>query len=558
MDNKQKTHRWKIWVGILAALVLLILGGLYFVSYKLGSMLDKKLKEGITKSSEGLYSIEYSDLDLNIVGGNLTLKDILLKNDSTAYIKLDSAKKAPNTRFEARADRLAISGASVWGLLVNKKIDIGTIALDSLKAKVLLRDRPYNEKEEKDSYAMIKDRFKSWGVDKFRANGIALELADLNMEGTKPKKVKGVDIAVYNFLIDEHSGTDSTRFLYSKDISLHIPGFKTNLEGAPYTFSFKDLKFSSKNRDVQISKLSLQPTLSLEAFAKQDKLNKPRIELDLDSTWITGINMQKLLAEKLFEADSAHVVAGVFDLSKDKRYQLENVSKVGQSPAQQFMKVGLPFSVKAVKVSGIDLSYAQISDKYFREGKIEFKNIWGTLKNVSNDTTVLRRNKFMTAELVGNIYGEGRLSAFFTFDMLSKAGNHSYKGGLTAMKVGAYNRILEPLLNIRLADGNIEKITFDMHGNDVKNWGKFRFDYNHLKVDVLKHPEKGPGKKGILSFIANKFFINDSNPDANGKYHVALVDYERNPNHPFFKVVWHSLLQGIIECTGTDPKYLAL
>src|SRR5690606_10247150 len=105
----------------------------------------------------------------------------------------------------------------------------------------------------------------------------------------------------------------------------------------------------------------------------------------------------------------------------------------------------LPFSVKAVKVSGIDLSYAQISDKYFREGKIEFKNIRGTLKNVSNDTTVLRRNKNMTADLVGNIYGEGRLSALFTFDMLSKAGNHSYKGGLTAMKVGAYNRILEPL-----------------------------------------------------------------------------------------------------------------
>jgi len=560
MDNKQKSHRWKIWVGILAALVLLILGGLYFVSYKLEPMLDKKLKEGITKSSEGLYSIEYGDLDLDIAGGNLILKDILLKNDSTAYIKLDSAKKAPNTRFEARGDRLAISGVSVWGILVNKKIDIGTIALDSLKAKVLLRDRLYNKdkKEGKDPYAMIKDRFKSLGVDKFRANGVDLELADLNKEGTKPKKVNGVDLAVANFLIDEHSGTDSTRFLYSKDISLHIPGFKTNLEGAPYTFSFKDLKFSSKNRNAQISKLSLQPTLSLEAFAKQDKLNKPRIELDLDSTWITGINLQKLLAEKLFEADSAHVVGGVFDLSKDKRYQLENVSKVGQSPAQQLMKVGLPFSVKAVKVSGIDLSYAQISDKYFREGKIEFKNIRGTLKNVSNDTTVLRRNKNMTADLVGNIYGEGRLSAFFTFDMLSKAGNHSYKGGLTAMKVGAYNRILEPLLNIRLADGNIEKITFDMHGNDVKNWGKFTFDYNHLKVDVLKHPEKGPGKKGILSFIANKFFINDSNPDANGKYHVAQVDYERNPNHPFFKVVWQSLLQGIIECTGTDPKYLPL
>jgi len=94
-----------------------------------------------------------------------------------------------------------------------------------------------------------------------------------------------------------------------------------------------------------------------------------------------------------------------------------------------------------------------------------------------------------------------------------------------------------------------------MEGNDTKNWGEFNFEYDHLKVELLKDPGKGRGKKGILSFIANKFFINDSNPDANGKLHVAQVDYDRNPNHPFFKVVWKNPLQRKIESSGTDSKY---
>lgn len=557
MNTTTKSKKWKIWIAILIAFTLLIFAALYFISYKLEPMLDKKLKEGIAKASHGLYSLTYSDLNLDLAQGNIRLENLNLQNDRSIYLQLDKAEKAPNARFEAAAQQLSIKGVSLWGILVNKKIEISNIVLDSLKGKVVLNNRPYNNKKaSKDPYSMIKESFKSLGIQKFRAEGMQIAMEDHSKQGAKPKIVKGINIAVDNFLIDENSGNDSTRFLYSKDISIHIPEFKTNLDGAPYSLGFKELKFSSKEKDTRISKLELMPTIDLATFAKRDELNKPRMELSLDSVWLTGIDIHKLWKEKRLLADSAYISKGRFDLAKDKRYQLENVSKIGQSPAQQLMKVNQPFSIKTVKVKSVDLSYAQISDKNARQGKIDFKNIRGTLRNVTNDTTLLRRNKDMTADLVGNVYGNGTLSAFFTFDMLSKAGNFSYKGGLSAMTVNPYNKILEPLLNIRLAEGNIEKITFDMHGNDAKNWGKFTFDYNHLKVDVLKDPEKGSGKKGILSFIANQFFINDSNPDANGKYHVAQVEYNRVPEHPFFKVVWKTLLQGIIECTGTNPKYL--
>src|SRR5690606_7624406 len=108
----------------------------------------------------------------------------------------------------------------------------------------------------------------------------------------------------------------------------NIPGFKTELDDAPYIFSFKNFKFSSKERVTEISGLSLQPTLDLQAFAKQDQLNKARVSLHLDSANITGINPQKLISEKIFQADSAYISKGILDLSKDKRYQKENVSKI--------------------------------------------------------------------------------------------------------------------------------------------------------------------------------------------------------------------------------------
>lgn len=556
MRNKKKVQIWKISIVILSTLVLLLLVGSYFVSHKLKPLLGKRLEYTIVEYSKGLYSIKYSDLDLNIVGGYLSLKDVRLVHDSIIYKNLDLSKKAPNTRFQGRTNSLRVSGLNLWDILVKKRIQISSIELDSLKCKAILRSRSYNmDKSEKNLYDRIKNRFKSIALDEFRVNSIDLEFVNLNNEKSNSITVNGANLTVTKFLLDEQSLKDSMRILYAKDIAIHIPEFTTDLKRAPYKFRIEDFRFSSQDGMMNIGNLALQPTLNLENFAKQDKLNKPRIDMKIDSIHITGVNSQKLLLGKIFEADSMHVKGGLFELAKDKRYQKENVSKIGQSPAQQLLEVGVPISIKGVKVSHIDLSYAQISDKYFREGKIDFKNISGTFQNVSNVGSVLRKNRNMNADLQGSVYGQGQLKVQFSFDMLSDIGNYSYAGKLSAMKVSGYNRILEPLLNIRLTEGNLKAITFDMEGNDTKNWGEFNFEYDHLKVELLKDPGKGRGKKGILSFIANKFFINDSNPDANGKLHVAQVDYDRNPNHPFFKVVWKSLLQGIIECTGTDSKY---
>ncbi|MGG5905673.1 hypothetical protein, partial [Sphingobacterium daejeonense] len=42
-------------------------------------------------------------------------------------------------------------------------------------------------------------------------------------------------------------------------------------------------------------------------------------------------------------------------------------------------------------------------------------------------------------------------------------------------------------------------------------------------------------KKGVLSFVVNNILINDSNPDANEKYHIGKVNYSGGQNIPFFR-----------------------
>ena len=76
------------WPFVLLTIFLIIgATGYYFYSNYLSSnkwkpLLQKELKDLVLKTTDSLYSIEYSDFDLNLTSGNLTLSDFKLVPDT--------------------------------------------------------------------------------------------------------------------------------------------------------------------------------------------------------------------------------------------------------------------------------------------------------------------------------------------------------------------------------------------------------------------------------------------------------------------------------------------
>src|SRR5690606_34745986 len=105
-----------------------------------------------------------------------------------------------------------------------------------------------------------------------------------------------------------------------------------------------------------------------------------------------------------------------------------------------------------------------------------------------------------------------------------------------------------------VASANIKGVRFDVRADDHRSRGSLRFDYDNMRLSLLTNDGNGErSSKKVLSFLANSFVINDSNPDANGKYHTGRINYVRPESYSFFKMLWQSLLQGIKECAGISP-----
>lgn len=553
------TKRNRILRITLYSLGIILLTGLiatWILSSYLAPYLKREFTKKVHEGSDGLYKLDMKDLDVTLATGTIQILDLKLSTDPNILKKLQAQDSLPENIIEVNSQNLRLSGIGIMDLLFSKKLDISSISMDSLNL-VLHQHKTNNQKKEKTgtAYGLIKKQLKSLQIGK-----IGLKKANLTIKHDgKDLAVKNLDLHLQDILIDEKSEQDPTRVLFAKNIQIALPEFDFEIPNSPYKLSLKDLQLNAKDSLLTMKDLLIRPMVSRTTFAKNDKENKAMIELKLGDITMSGLQLRRFMDDKKIRAKNLQLENGNIDLSKDKRYQEEDVSKIGENPAQQIMSFDQRIIIDRVDLKGIRLSYTEKSKKYDRDGNVHFNQIQGSIRNVNNDTLSLLKNGHMEADLQGYAMGKGLLKAYFNFDMLSRNGRYSYKGSLGEMQAPAYNKILAPLLNIEINSGRIRRIKFDIHGDDINSAGTFHFDYDHLKLNILKDPDSGKkGKKGFLSLLANTFLINDSNPDANEKYTVAQIYYTRTPEHPYFKVVWKTLLQGIIECTGTNPDILPL
>ncbi|GEM66418.1 hypothetical protein SMI01S_00240 [Sphingobacterium mizutaii NBRC 14946 = DSM 11724] len=551
---------WKWIIGILAFLILAILGIGWYYSRNWKPIVETKLKETVSKATDGLYSLKYDDLDLNVALGNVTLKNAELIPDSAVYRQMVLSKEAPNSRYHIKLAALKVRRFNIWDVIKNRKLYIKEINFDSPDIHMISERHAYNDtiqpKQSKTLYDNIKDVFSSINVRDINIDNVKFKFSKIEEGKSSDILLDSIGIKVHDILVDQASIHDTTRLFYTKMVEVEVPKFEYELSNGIYKAKFDHLIMNTRDQNVLLTKVEYAPKMSKAAYFKARNENITMAVMKFDTLRFEKLDFKELIDNQQTISQHVQIKNGSVSLYNDKRYPKKSSSKIGKSPQQQLMKVKQLIRIDTVFVDNVDVLYGEHSAKYNKEGIITFNHAKGTLTNVTNDSTLLAKDKFMRADLQARIMNAGLLKIQFGFDMLSKEGFHTYKGSLGRMQAPAFNKILTPLLNAEIASGNIRSISFNFQANDYRNWGDFRFDYDHLKLNLMNAIDPGMSKtkKGVLSFVVNNILINDSNPDANEKYHIGKVNYKRVPEHTFFKTLWQSLLDGIKQCAGISKE----
>ncbi len=551
---------WKWIIGIIAALLIIVTIGAWYLSRHWKPILDAQLKEAIISSTDSLYLIAYDGLDFNLITGNASIKNLRLTADTNRYAQMELLQQAPDNIYHINIANLRIRQFHPRRILTERKLHIDDIIIDTPSIHVVNKYHVYNDtvaadRDERTLYQRISNILRELSVSRIAFNEIQFKFSKRTDSTRNETELHNLNVLVSDILIDSLSQFDTTRFYHTRAIDIDMPGLRYETPDSFYYVSFDRLQIATLYRQVTLSGLKYAPRMGKAEYFKRKQLAKDMVLLAFPSIRLEDIDLHRFVRSQKLYAGSLHIDSGTVAIANDLRYPKKPTNKIGKSPHQLLLKLKQPIKIDSVLMNNVDISYAEVSKKYMKEGQITFNRTSGVFHNVTNDSVALLQDKTMVANLSTYMMNTGKLDVEFTFDMLDKRGAHSYKGKLGPMNGKPLNRIITPLLNAEVASANIKGLSFDVKADDYRSRGSLRFDYNNMRLNLLANDQHGEkSSKKVISFLANSFIINDSNPDANGKYHTGRINFVRPEDFSFFKALWQSLLQGIKECAGISPE----
>jgi len=221
-DNVSKKKMPK-WPFIVLFIILLLGGSAYYIYKKYITedkwkpLLQAELKDLVLKSTDSLYSIEYSDFDLNIRTGNATVSDFKLIPDTEVYKKLVALKKAPDNLFTLSVKKLSISNLGAVKAYKEKILNISNISVENPSLTVVNHRFDYNDTvkvgKPKSPYELIKKTFKQLHIDSISLKDISLNYINKSNAVEKHTALKHLNINISDVVIDSLSARDTGRVL---------------------------------------------------------------------------------------------------------------------------------------------------------------------------------------------------------------------------------------------------------------------------------------------------------------------------------------------------------
>lgn len=512
-------------------------------------LLSSRIKEAILTSTNGLYQIDFKDIQYSPMTGNAEIRAVTWMADSMLFDKLRNEEKLPNNVFKCKVEEIKLTGLKPWTIIFSKKLNINTILVKNPLIEILHEKHAYNNSNKaKTPYQTISKFVESFSVDKINLENIGLTYSNLSKsKRTKSSRIASLDLEVSNLLIDSLSHKDTARFYYTKECIIRLKKLELPSADSLNTFSLNMLVFSSENRTLTIEKLAFQPHYKPFEYGNRSN-GDDRVEVLCEAIKISDVDIEKLLEEKKIYAKELSIDKGRLNVFSDERPFVRPLRiNYRLYPHQAFVQLHLKFNIQQIKLRQVNVTFSQYNPETRLTGFLYFNSINGKIKNVTNDTIPLQQNHFCEANLSTRFMKKNPVNLTFNFNLKDPKGAFRCKGEVSSMPLSDINQITNALAKAKVDSGILDSFSFNLQGDKYGLRGPVTFLYHDLKVSLMKEQEntKVMKIKRFLSFFANKSVLKRSNPIRNKPAKTVTVNYQRNPQKGFFTTVWLALVEGI-------------
>ncbi len=552
--NQLKNKKWKWVAGIVGAMLILFGGAAIYLAARWKPMLRDKIQAGVFEGSQHLYKIDFKDIRLNLLLGNVTLTGVTLQPDTAVFDSLKKKKMAPSHLLKLSLSSLEINRVGVYDALFNKNLHLNSLELHQPELNFIyhkVEKKADTTAQEKTLFEQVSSTFKAIRVK--RISVIDANFVYTNGDtGREQNTIAHFNLNVQDFLLDSLVHQDTSRVFYTKDIVFKLLGYQSLTADKMYTLKADTLTGSVRNKTLRVGGFKMIPMHSHLAFSRKYKTQKDRFDLNFKELAFNGIDFVKLNQEGALHAQSLTIGPAKVAVFMNRELPPPAIDKGSNYPHMALKRLPLQVHLDTLRIKNIHVAYTEYNPITQKRGTVDLEHLKGTVLNVTNDSLQLRKNNHAIANLTTTIIKAAKINIRLDFNLTSNSGAFSYRGQIGPMDMTALNSLSKPLGLVKIEQGKVQSADFDIKGNLKGSWGTMRFLYKDLKITMLKEGEEGePTKeKGFLSFLANTLVIADANPAKGEQVRVANITFERTPAASFFNLLWKGIFVGIRETVG--------
>ncbi|MBB6129651.1 AsmA family protein [Mucilaginibacter lappiensis] len=560
MEFKFLKHKWQkiVFKFVLIPVIIIFLLALVVNRYW-SPILASKVHDVVLSSSDSLYKIDFTDAELHVLQGKITLYNITLKPDTAVYNQKKKQHLAPNNLVELHVKRLILLHVHPLSLYFRHKLNIGQIILNEPEVNIsyqLNHTKDTVLKDHRTAWQKISKSLKSIHIGQILLNDVKFKYHDYSGNKVAISELKEMNLTANDLLIDSATQTDRSRLLYCKDVITELNNYTGKTASGLYTYKIKYLKLSTLKSQLNVEGMQLSPAKTDVFF---NKSNNDRFGVNIDSLQLNNFDFLSYHKYRRVTASNLVLNRGsirVFN-NPNKTKTTTTIDKVSTFPNVMIHQIGIDLNIDTVRIHHINVEYSEFNHKSNKTGTVTFNNTSGHFYNITNNKTTPAKNNITSVDLTTYFMNRGKLDVQFAFNLTDKDAAFTYKGTLGPMNLQALNPAVMPLAMVKATGGTIKELSFDIQANANVFKGHVGFLYNNLKVNIFQADTANDRlkKRSVMSMFANLFVIKHDNPDKAGETpRSANVIYLRPKDSPFFKTIWKALLEGIKPCVGVDAK----
>lgn len=558
VQKKSSTLIWKWILSVVLIISIFISAFAIYLNQYWKPILSARIKEAIHTSTNGLYKINFENISVNIITGRLSVKQIEFTPDTLVYEKMKADSIAPRHIYKVEVAELILNRVHLWKIYFNGILQMKSVVIDKPVLQISFNNnknsRDTLKKDTRTAYQRLSPYLRSVKIEGIVFRDADFKYVDHSSINPQVTGLKNLTIEITDLLIDSASQFDRSRFYHTRDIYAELRGYKTITADSNYTVQLDEFSASTAKGYARVKGLSLIPRYGEMEFSRLFNVQKDRYSMHFDELQLNKIDYKLLNRDRRLTASSLMVGAGNLSIFLNRALPDSIMDRGLNFPQLALKRFKLNTTIDTVVIQNLRVNYSEYNPESRRKGTVSFSKMNGTIRNLTNDSLTLIKNKYCDTKLTTLLMDRGRLNVAMKFDLEAPDGAFEFAGNVGRMDADIFNAAIRPLSLIEIRSGFLEKMNFNGAGStrDVK--GNVICYYNGLKIALLEKSENTTWlkRRGIASIFANVLIIKSENPSPDEPVRIANFRYIRPQHSSFFNLIWKGLSEALLETIGFD------